>query len=287
MRNILVTGAKGQLGSEIRALASKYTGYTFFFTDVEELDITNHQAVATFLEDSSIHTIINCAAFTAVDKAEEQQVLADAINHLSVENFSRLAKGKNIQLIHVSTDYVFDGNSYQPYKETDVPNPQSVYGKTKREGEKAMIQINPSNSVIIRTSWVYSNHGNNFVKTMLRLGRERDEIGVVYDQIGSPTHAGDLARAILDIVPQIKNNTVAVYHYANEGICSWYDFAKAIFEIKGIQIKANPIESYQFPLPAKRPFYSVLNKTKIKEKYKLEIPHWKDSLKLCLQESEK
>lgn len=282
MTNILITGSNGQLGSEINALAPNYTEYNFIFTDVEELDICNHNTVATFIANNNINVIINCAAYTAVDNAEEQQDLANAINHLAVKNFAELAKEYNIKLVHVSTDYVFDGTNHKPYAETDAPNPQSVYGITKLAGEQAMQTINPSNAIIIRTSWVYSSYGNNFVKTMLRLGKERDELSVVADQIGSPTYAGDLARAILEILPQIKNETVELFHYSNEGVCSWYDFAKAIFEIERLIIKVKPIESVQYPTPAKRPFYSVLNKTKIKEVFQVEIPFWKESLVRCM-----
>ena len=236
----------------------------------------------TFIEVNAIDTIINCAAYTAVDKAETDEIVADSINHLAVENFAKIAKEKGIKLIHISTDYVFDGKAYKPYLEIDAPNPQSVYGKTKLQGERAIQKINPGKTIIIRTSWVFSSHGNNFVKTMLRLGKERDELGVVSDQIGSPTYAGDLAKAILAILPKVTNDEVGIFHYANEGICSWYDFAKTIFELEGLQPKVNALESFQYPLPASRPFYSVLNKRKIKETYQLEVPHWKESLKLCL-----
>ena len=239
MNNILVTGGKGQLGSELKEIASNYPDYNFSFTDVKILDITNHTAVKEFIEINNINGIINCAAYTAVDKAESEPELADAINHLAVANFARLSKDKNIKLIHISTDYVFDGTNHKPYVETDTPNPKSVYGQTKLDGELAMQQINPANAVIIRTSWVYSKFGNNFVKTMLRLAETRDEISVVADQIGTPTNAADLAEAILNILPQIKNETVELFHYSNEGVCSWYDFAKAIFDIKAIAIKVN------------------------------------------------
>jgi dTDP-4-dehydrorhamnose reductase len=279
--NILITGANGQLGSELKELAPKYEQYQFLFTDVEMLDICDHQAVAAFIELNKITTIINCAAYTAVDKAEEQAELANKINHLAVANFAKIAKEKNIQLVHISTDYVFDGTNHKPYTESDTPNPQSVYGQTKLDGELAMKQINPQNSVIIRTSWVYSKFGNNFVKTMLRLGNERTQLSVVADQIGTPTHAADLAKAILTILPKIKNEAVEIFHYSNEGVCSWYDFAKAIFEISEIDLKVTPIESKEYPTPAERPFYSVLNKSKIKEVYGLNISFWKDSLKSC------
>jgi dTDP-4-dehydrorhamnose reductase len=282
MYNILVTGANGQLGSEIKALAPKDLNYNFICTDVADLDICNHKDVATFIEAKQVNAIINCVAYTAVDKAEEQQGLSDNINHLAVANFAQLAKERHIKLLHISTDYVFDGTNHKPYLETDTPNPESVYGKTKLAGEQAMQRINPANSIIIRTSWVYSSYGNNFVKTMLRLGKDRDEINVVADQIGKPTNAADLAQAILSILPKLKNETVGLFHFSNEGVCSWYDFAKAIFEITGVAIKVNPIGSAQYPTPAKRPFYSVLNKASIKATYQLDIPHWQATLKCCL-----
>lgn len=286
MYNILVTGANGQLGSEIRAVAPKYSNYNFIFTNVQELDICNHNGVQQFITENNINAIINCAAYTAVDKAEEQFEVADKINHMAVANFAQIAKDNNIRLVHISTDYVFDGKAYKPYTETDIPNPQSLYGKTKLAGETAMQHIGPANSIIIRTSWVYSSYGNNFVKTLLRLGKERDELNVVADQIGTPTNAADLAKAILDILPKIENKEVEFFHYSNEGVCSWFDFAKAIFEIQDLRIKINPIETWQFPTPAKRPFYSVLNKNKIKEKYKMEVPYWRDALKECLNKIE-
>ena len=285
-RYILVTGANGQLGSEIRDLSPLYPDYQFIFTDIEELDITDHNTVEKFIEKNKINVIINCAAFTAVDKAETEIEISDKINHLAVKNFAKIVREKEIKLIHISTDYIFDGNSYKPYTEKDTPNPQSIYGKTKLDGEKAMLKINPKNSIIIRTSWLYSSYGNNFVKTMLRLGKEKEELGVVFDQIGTPTYAGDLAKTILEILPNIKNDTVEVLHYSNEGVCSWYDFAKTIFELENIPIRVNALESFEFPLPAKRPFYSILNKSKLKNKYQIEIPYWKDSLKICLRKLE-
>ncbi len=287
MYNILVTGANGQLGSELQDLSLLYPGYNFIFTDQEDLDINDHKAVQEFIAAKSLTVIINCAAYTAVDKAETERTLANAINNLAVENLATIAKAKAIKLVHISTDYVFDGRAHKPYTETDAPNPQSVYGKTKLDGENAMIKINPADAIIIRTSWLYSSYGTNFVKTMLRLAQEKKELSVISDQEGTPTYANDLARTILEILPKIKNKDVEIYHYGNEGICSWYDFAKAIFEIKGISITVNPIATWQYPTAAKRPLYSVLNKTKIKEKYQMEIPHWKDSLKLCLQKLEK
>lgn len=282
MHNILVTGANGQLGSELKKLESKYISYNFYFKGSSELNITNHSLVKEFIIKNAIDIIINCAAHTAVDKAELEFELSDAVNHLAVRNFAQLAKEFTIKLIHVSTDYVFDGQGYRPYLESDMPNPQSVYGKTKLSGEEAMKELNPINSIIIRTSWVYSNYGNNFVKTMLRLGKEKEKLGVIFDQIGTPTSARDLAKTILDIVPQIKNYKVEVYHFSNEGVCSWYDFSKAIFDLTGIKVDVYPIETSQYPTLAKRPYYSLLNKNKIKQKFGLKVPYWKDSLKEVL-----
>jgi len=283
MYNILVTGANGQLGSEIRELVESYPQHYFFFTDVATLDITDKKAIALFIRENKITAIINCAAYTAVDKAESEPKLADKINHIAVQHLAEAAKEYYCKFIHISTDYVFDGSNYIPYKETDKPNPQSVYGITKLAGELALQKINPENTVIIRTSWVYSSFGNNFVKTMLRLGKERKELGVIYDQIGTPTYAGDLAKAILEILPKIKNEEVEIFHYTNEGVCSWYDFAKAIFEFTNTNCNVNPISTAQYPTAAKRPHYSILDKSKIKESYNFDIPYWRDSLIGCLQ----
>jgi dTDP-4-dehydrorhamnose reductase len=283
MSNILVTGANGQLGSELKDTSSLYPNNTFVFTDVAELDICNHTSVKEFIIKNEISIIINCAAYTEVDKAEEQFELSNNINNLAVKNFASIAKEYKIKLIHVSTDYVFDGTNHVPYQETDKSNPQSVYGQTKLDGELAIQKINPANTIIIRTSWVYSNYGNNFVKTMLRLGKERKELGVIVDQIGTPTYARDLAKTILEILPNINNEKVELFHYSNEGACSWYDFASAVFEIKGLNVKVNAIETFQYPTVAKRPYYSALNKSKIKIKFQIEIPNWKDSLIVCLQ----
>jgi dTDP-4-dehydrorhamnose reductase len=283
MNNILVTGSNGQLGSELRALAKTYPTYNFHFTDYEELDITDHTAVDAFVKSADISVIINCAAHTAVDKAETDIEMSTQLNHIAVENFAKIAKANNIKLIHISTDYVFDGTNHMPYTEDENTNPQSVYGSTKLAGEQALQQINPANSIIIRTSWVYSSFGNNFVKTMLRLASERKELGVIVDQIGTPTYARDLAKVLLQIIPKLNNETVEVYHFSNKGVSSWYDFAKAIFDLKEIDIKLNAIETAQYPTAAKRPFYSVLNKNKIENKFQIEIPNWRDSLKDCLQ----
>ena len=284
MSRILVTGANGQLGSEIRELESVYGQYTFFFTDIHNLDLTDHEGVKSFITDNNIEVIINCAAYTAVDKAEAEPDVANAINHLVVKNLAEIAKANKIKLIHISTDYVFDGTKDTPYTETDTPNPQSVYGLTKLKGEQVMQAINPANSIIIRTSWVYSGYGNNFVKTMLRLGMERDELNVVADQVGSPTYAGDLAKAILQILPQIKNKIVELYHYANAGTCNWHEFAKAIFKIKGLNVKVKPITTKDYPTPAKRPMYSVMDTNKIRKQYGVNGPQWERSLEDCLQQ---
>lgn len=282
MTSILVTGSNGQLGSEIRELSSQYK-YNFFFTDRSELDITNSQEVKNFIDSNNISTIINCAAYTDVDKAEEDQVNADKVNHLAVKYLAEIAKERNIKLIHVSTDYVFDGENFKPYTEDNRINPNGVYGKTKLDGEKAMQDINPLNSIIIRTSWVYSSFGANFVKTMLRLGKEKESLGVIFDQVGTPTYARDLAKAILDIIPNINNEKVRIYNYSNEGVLSWYDFAKEIMRMAKIDCSINPIETSEYPTPAKRPHYSLLNKSKIKKKFNLMIPYWKDSLDKCLK----
>lgn len=281
MYNILVTGASGQLGSELQDIAGQYD-YVFHFKNSNALDITNHELFEQFVVDYHINVIINCAAYTAVDKAESEPELANTINHLAVKNMAEVAKAQQIKLVHISTDYVFDGTNHKPYVETDVPNPQSVYGQTKLDGELAIQAVNPTNSIIIRTSWVYSKYGNNFVKTMLRLAETRDELSVVADQIGSPTNAADLAKAILTVLPQIENNSPEIYHYSNEGVCSWYDFAKAIFEIKGLAIKVYPISSTQYLTPATRPFFSVFDKFKIKDRFQFETLHWINSLRKIL-----
>ena len=283
MTNILITGSDGQVGSELKVLEPDFKKYNFFFTDLKELDITKHKLVEKYILKNKINVIINCAAFTAVDLAETKSKKANQINNRAVRNIANLAKDNKIKLIHISTDYVFDGKSSKPYVETDTPNPESVYGKTKLDGELAMQQINPLNSIIIRTSWLYSKFGNNFVKTMLRLAETKDKISLIADQIGSPTYAADLAKAILNILPQINNETVELFHYSNHGVCGWYDFGKAIFDLEEISIIVNPIESAMYPTPAQRPFYSVLDKSRIKDAFQLEVPLWKDSLISCLK----
>jgi dTDP-4-dehydrorhamnose reductase len=299
MFNVLITGAAGQLGSEFRYLSGCMKnnlpesnelegtkGFNFVFVTRKQLDIQNGQQVAGFCIKNGIGVIVNCAAYTAVDKAEEDPEQADAINHLAVKNLAQIAKEQNIKLIHISTDYVFDGANHKPYKETDKTNPQSIYGKTKLDGELAMQAINPASSIIIRTSWVYSEFGNNFVKTMLRLGQEREELNVVCDQIGSPTNARNLANAILKIIPQLgvkasgnrEHEKLEIYHYSNAGVCSWYDFAEAIFEINKINCKVSFIPSEAYPTPAKRPYYSVMDKSKIEKYFGVKLGYWRESL---------
>lgn len=282
MLNILVTGSNGQLGNELKVLSKEYA-YTFFFTDRTTFDITCKESIESYCQTKNISVIINCAAYTAVDKAEEEFDFADAVNRKAVKKLSLVARELNIKLIHVSTDYVFDGKNFKPYCEEFQTNPQGVYGKTKLDGEIEMININPKNSVIIRTSWVYSSFGNNFVKTMLRLGKEKESLGVIFDQVGTPTYAQDLAHTILEMLPKIENKKVEIYHYSNEGVLSWYDFAKEIMRMAKIDCTINPIETYQYPTPAKRPHYSLLNKAKIKKEFGIEIPYWKESLNQCLK----
>ena len=278
MNKILVTGSNGQLGSEIKEL-SKSVKANFFF---DILDITDQDALKSFIKRNEIDTIINCAAYTAVDKAQDDEASANRVNHLAVKYLAELSKENGIKLIHISTDYVFDGKSCKPYKEDDKTNPITVYGKTKLKGEKALQEVAPKNSIIIRTSWVYSSFGNNIVKSMLRYGREKDELRVVYDQVGAPTYARDLAKMILDIMAKIKNDEVEIYHYSNEGVLSWYDFAKEIMKMARIECDVEPIESFEYPLPASRPHYSILNKAKIKKEFEIKVPFWKDSLSECL-----
>lgn len=284
MKNILVTGSKGQLGNELQLLAKDYDQFNFFFTDIEELDITDKAAVAAFVKGHDIQYIVNCAAYTAVDRAEDDEELCFRINRDAVVNLAECASENGIRFLQVSTDYVFDGKSYRPYKEDDPVSPQTVYGKSKLAGEKAALSI-CKETVIIRTAWLYSSFGNNFVKTMLRLGRERDRLTVVFDQVGSPTYAADLAMALLSIVVEAErgNFVPGIYHFSNEGVCSWYDFTKCIHRLYGIvSCAVSPVESCNYPTKAKRPHYSVLNKNKIKTTFAVTVPYWEESLKLCI-----
>jgi len=278
--NILVTGANGQLATCIKTLDASNKEYRFTYKNSSEFDITDILVVEDFFKNNTIDYCINCAAYTAVDKAENDIKRAYNVNVKGSENLAKACDKYNSTLIHVSTDFVFDGSSSKPYNETNGTNPLSVYGSTKLEGEQK-IQENLERYFILRTSWLYSEFGNNFLKTMLRLSKSRDQIGVVSDQIGSPTYAMDLASVILKII-QTNNKSYGLYHYSNEGVASWYDFAMAIFDIEKIEIKVSPITTEDFPTPAKRPSYSVLNKMKIKKNLQIEIPHWRNSLKKAI-----
>jgi dTDP-4-dehydrorhamnose reductase len=278
--NILITGANGQLGNEMRALAGANAMHTYFFTDVEELDICNGQATDNFVTLHGIDLIVNCAAYTAVDAAEDHQELNDRLNHIAPGYLARAAQKNGAAMIHVSTDYVFDGTSHVPYTE-DMPTcPATAYGTAKLAGEKNVMD-HCEKAVVIRTAWLYSIYGNNFVKTMIRLGKERDTLGVIFDQIGTPTYARDLAAAIYTIIN--KGIVRGVYHFSDEGVCSWYDFTVAIHREVGITTcKVNPIHTADYPAKAPRPHYSVLDKTRIKETFGIEIPHWERSLAECV-----
>ena len=278
--NILITGCNGQLGSELRLLQSASANHTFFNTDVEELDITNQEAVEAFVASHQIEGIVNCAAFTAVDLAETEREKCTTINTLAPAYLATAIEKQGGWMIQISTDYVFNGKSHRPYLEDDTPSPDSVYGSTKLAAELGVSKF-CKRSMIIRTAWLYSSFGKNFVKTMLRLGREKEALGVVFDQVGTPTYARDLAKAIMHIIE--KGIQPGVYHYTDEGVASWYDFTKSIHRIAGIDTcKVSPLHTEEYPTPAKRPPYSILDKTKIKQAYGLEIPHWEDSLRECL-----
>lgn len=282
MNNILITGGDGQLGLEIKQIHKEYK-YKFYFQNKTELDVSNSIDMENFIKLNQINVIINCAAYTNVNKAEEEKDIAFKVNHLAVEKIALLSKKYNIKLIHVSTDYVFNGKNYLPYTEEDTEEPINVYGSSKLAGDKSIININPMNSIIIRTSWIFSSFGHNFVKSILKLSHEKDKLEIIYDQVGTPTYAGDLARVILDIIPKIDNQSVEVYNYSNEGVVSWYDFAKSIVGLVGENCKIIPIESSEYKTSAKRPYYNVLNKKKIKQKFNLDIPYYRDSLIKCLK----
>ncbi len=280
--NILVTGANGQLGNEMRLIAKEHPEHNYFFTDIAELDICDEQHVIDFVNNNAIDIIVNCAAFTAVDKAEDSssRMLCDKLNRLAPQYLARAAETAGAALIHISTDYVYDGRVFIPYKEDDKCHPKSVYGSSKLAGELSAMSI-CHKCIVLRTAWLYSPFGNNFVKTMIRLGEERDNLNVVFDQIGTPTYAFDLASAIFTIIE--KGIIPGIYHFSDEGVCSWYDFACSIHRLVGItKCKVHPIHTNEYPTPAFRPAYSVLDKTKIKTTYGIDIPHWEDSLKHCL-----
>ena len=284
MSNVLVTGSKGQLGLELASLESDFLNYTFFFTDKSLLNISNFEAVKNFVLKNEITVIINCAAYTNVDLAEDEADLANEINHVSVRNLAEIAKKHSVKLIHISTDYVFDGASKIPYLENSVTNPQNVYGVSKLKGENAMLVVNPANSIVIRTSWLYSKFGNNFVKTMLKLTEEKESISVVSDQIGAPTNAHDLAKTILQIIPFLKSAGVELYHYANKGKCSWFQFAEEIVKLSKNNCLVEPIPASKFNSKAKRPNFSLLNTEKIEKTFKLTVPYWKVALKKCIEQ---
>lgn len=282
---LLITGANGQLGNEMRVLLQNYPNITTLFTDIDTLDITSHTAVDLFISTHRPDFLINCAAYTAVDKAEDDVALCHQINHDAVRILGEVASKYQVKMIHISTDYVFDGKNYKPYCENDAVCPTNVYGQSKLLGEQSLMRVAPQ-SIIIRTSWLYSSFGNNFVKTMLRLGREREQLGVIFDQVGTPTYAADLAGAIMAIV--LSETFIAgIYHYSNEGVCSWYDFTIAIHNDAGIECHVLPIESSAYPVRTPRPHYSVLNKAKIKETFNISIPHWQNGMQRCLDLLEK
>ncbi|MBO7234512.1 MAG: dTDP-4-dehydrorhamnose reductase [Paludibacteraceae bacterium] len=279
---ILITGAYGQLGNELRVASAHHANHTYLFTDADTLDICNLDQLDAYFSQHSPDILVNCAAYTAVDKAEDDQDRCALINTEAVKNIGVVARKHNARVIHISTDYVFDGTSHIPYTEDMPVCPTNVYGNTKLQGEKELLMVAPD-SVIIRTSWLYSSFGNNFVKTMLRLSSERDSLNVIFDQVGTPTYAADLAEAILTIIDQ-NEWKAGIYHFSNEGVCSWYDFCKVILEKAGNNTcKVFPIESSAYPVRTPRPHYSVLNKGKIKHTFNIEIPYWINALERCIK----
>ena len=278
--NILITGCNGQLGNEMQLQEKEHPQHTFFNTDVQELDITDQQAVGQFVNDNQIDGIVNCAAYTAVDKAEDNEELARLLNSVAPAYLAAAVERRGGWLVQISTDYVFDGTNHTPYTESEPTCPNSVYGRTKLEGEQQALQA-CWRTMIIRTAWLYSTFGNNFVKTMIKLGREKQELGVIFDQIGTPTYARDLARAIFVAIEQ--GIVPGIYHFSNEGVISWYDFTKAIHRLAGITTcHVRPLHTSEYPTPANRPHYSVLDKTKMKETYGIEVPYWEESLQECI-----
>ena len=282
---VLVTGSNGQLGSEIKEIHLEYENIECIFKDVDELDISDIGSLNSLIINENINAVINCAAYTAVDKAEENIEIAERVNSAAVFNIIEALEKVNGKLIHISTDYVFDGNNSHPYKESDPVNPIGIYGKTKREGELAVIN-SKIDAIVIRTSWLYSSFGNNFLKTMLRLGKQKESINVISDQIGTPTYARNLAKICLDILQITGLEKISdkgkIYHYSNKGVASWYDFAVLIMDLAGLSCKVCPVQTKDYPTLAKRPHYSVLSKDKIKTDFKIDIPNWKESLKECI-----
>ena len=281
MKKILITGANGQLGNEMRVLSAENKEYNYFFTDVAELDICDAKAILDFVKANDINVIVNCAAYTAVDNAEDNVELCTKLNADAVCYLAKAAEANGAEFIQISTDYVFDGTAHIPYKETEPTCPNSVYGNTKLAGEQNALTL-CSRSMVIRTAWLYSTFGNNFVKTMIRLGKERESLGVIFDQVGTPTYARDLARAIFAAIRQ--GIVPGIYHFSNEGVCSWYDFTKAIHRLAGITTcNVKPLHTSEYPTKAKRPHYSVLDKTKIKNTYSIEVSYWLESLEQCIK----
>jgi dTDP-4-dehydrorhamnose reductase len=279
---VLITGSNGQLGLSIKNQTGSFPSFQFIYTDVDELDITSVESLKIFFKKNKVDALINCAGYTAVDKAEAERDKAFLINAQAVKNLASLSNEFGYFLVHISTDYIFDGKKTSPYIESDSPNPLSIYGLSKFEGEKEIISL-AKNAIILRTSWLYSEYGNNFVKTIQRLAKDRPELKVVSDQVGTPTYAGDLAEAILKIITHKSDfSGVNIYNYSNEGVASWFDFASAIVELDKLDCKVKPITTEEYPLPAKRPFFSVLSKEKIKKEIGLIIPDWKESLKKCI-----
>ena len=281
MTTILITGSNGQLGNEMQQAAVRFPDFNYIYTDVAELDICDKSALDAFVKSNNVNVIVNCAAYTAVDKAEDDVELCYKINRDAVRNIAEVATENKVKVVHVSTDYVFDGTNYLPYTEDMPVCPATVYGKSKLEGEQALLE-NCRESVILRTAWLYSSFGNNFVKTMIKLGNERDSLGVIFDQVGTPTYAADLADAILQL---LSNETFVpgIYHFSDEGVCSWYDFTKTIHRMANITCDVKPIETKDYPARTPRPHFSVLNKGKIKSTYGISIPHWEVSLEKCIQ----
>ena len=288
MKSILITGSDGQLGREIQGLSYThvYKGYKFYYTDIDTLDITSNEKVNQFFEQNSVDCLINCAAYTGVDEAESEPDAAMQVNARAVEILAKACAGNNARMFHVSTDYVFDGASPVPYREDDIASPISVYGKTKHEGEKAV--LNYEHGTVVRTSWLYSPHGKNFFNTVLSLSSEKDQLNMIYDQVGTPTYARDLARILLSMADSSLSGKITdisgIFHYSNEGVASWYDFALEIVMMTGAHCRISPIETDLYPLPARRPHFSVMNKTKIRSLLSIDIPHWKESLKSCIDQ---
>ena len=281
MQTILITGSNGQLGNEMQQAAKHFSAFQYIYTDVAELDICDKTALTDFVKSNDVNIIVNCAAYTAVDKAEDDVELCYRINRDAVRNIAEVANENNLKIVHISTDYVFDGTNYMPYTEEQPVCPATVYGKSKLAGEQALMET-CKQAVILRTAWLYSSFGNNFVKTMMKLGAERDSLNVIFDQIGTPTYAADLAGTILKLLSH-DTFVPGLYHFSDEGVCSWYDFTKTIHRMAGITCDVRPIETKDYPARTPRPHYSVLNKAKIKSTYGITIPHWEESLERCIQ----